>query len=131
MRKSVSVLALSLILAGFSVAATPTSALVVNGKLDEPTYQSLNRSLPLTERRINAADKERTGLIAAVRARDITQVRAALIRNGVSARDLEGLEIRVQDLSKHSEAKSTTNDCFMDIIRIRLIDHIYLVVSIN
>jgi hypothetical protein len=134
MMKLVSVCALSFALCGLgALAATPALAGVEKGKIDEPTYQSLHRSLPEAEKRINASDKDREEMAGAVRARNMEAVRTILMRNGVSERDLRGLEIRLEDATKRADAAvHHSNECRQPVtIRIRLIDHIYLIITIS
>ncbi|HWE46982.1 MAG TPA: hypothetical protein VG407_13235 [Caulobacteraceae bacterium] len=101
MMKTVGVCALSLALLGFTglgAHAQPAGGgYGAAAHSDQVDRARLQRTTATAEARINRSAPEKRALAEAVRSKNNEQVRAVLIRNGMTAGDLKGVDLRYQE----------------------------------
>jgi hypothetical protein len=128
MKNAISVFAVSLALLGFAAVSAPAASAAEAHRIDEKTYQTLHQTLPGAEAQINKSQAESRAMARAVGDGDQEKVRAILMRNGVPADALHGVEIRLDDRRTHQGAMT---EALRLIIRIRLVDHVYLIITVE
>ena len=100
MIKFVSVCALSLALLGFASMGTASSAAPgqdMSMRNDHARQARLERVAAMAEARVNRSQAEKNALGEAVRSKNNEQVRSILMRNGMTAEDLRGVDLRYAD----------------------------------